>query len=255
VLGAHRRTADAAGIEWKSAVYGKVGEEVIAGRGLTIEPMVKLARVSSAGFYRSNEEAKSDRDMDLRDAIQRIALEWPSYGRAEASNQVWCTTLIAVASTQERLHRLAEGARNRHQHEPQRQPMDNAACESYMKTLKYEEVLRNEYRDLAEALALIPEFLERVYNQTRLHSALGYPPPVEFEAQLKVKSRRPLPGSVLHEFSRQCVTNASVSLRCCTKDGGWPPESACRSRLQTSNHPVLLRRKWRGGERLGKRHL
>ena len=50
-------------------------------------------------------------------------------------------------------------------------PWDNAACESFIKTLKYEEVLRNEYRDLAEARASIREFLEKVYNEKRLHSA------------------------------------------------------------------------------------
>jgi putative transposase len=61
-------------------------------------------------------------------------------------------------------------------------PWDNAACESFMKTLKYEEVHRNEYRGLAEARASIREFLEKVYNQKRLHSALGYLPPTEFEA-------------------------------------------------------------------------
>jgi len=60
-------------------------------------------------------------------------------------------------------------------------PYDNAACESFMKTLKYEEVYRSEYRDLADAYAQIGEFLERVYNQRRLHSALGYVPPAEFE--------------------------------------------------------------------------
>jgi putative transposase len=60
-------------------------------------------------------------------------------------------------------------------------PYDNAACESFMKTLKYEEVYRNDYRDFAEARASIGEFLERVYNQKRLHSALGYLPPAEFE--------------------------------------------------------------------------
>ena len=60
-------------------------------------------------------------------------------------------------------------------------PYDNAACESFMKTLKYEEVYRNEYRDFQEARASIREFLERVYNQKRLHSALGYLPPAEFE--------------------------------------------------------------------------
>jgi putative transposase len=60
-------------------------------------------------------------------------------------------------------------------------PYDNAACESFMKTLKYEEVYRNEYRDFSEARASIGEFLEQVYNQKRLHSALGYMPPTAFE--------------------------------------------------------------------------
>jgi putative transposase len=69
-------------------------------------------------------------------------------------------------------------------------PWDNAACESFMKTLKYEEVHRNEYRDLAEARASIHEFLESVYNQKRLHSALGYMPPAEFEANLATQSNK-----------------------------------------------------------------
>jgi transposase InsO family protein len=60
-------------------------------------------------------------------------------------------------------------------------PYDNAACESFIKTLKYEEVYRNEYRDFHEVRTSIGEFLERVYNQKRLHSALGYLPPAEFE--------------------------------------------------------------------------
>jgi len=65
-------------------------------------------------------------------------------------------------------------------------PYDNAFCESFMKTLKYEEVHRQEYRNLAEARASIAHFLERVYNQKRLHSAIGYRPPVEFEQQLRL---------------------------------------------------------------------
>jgi transposase InsO family protein len=60
-------------------------------------------------------------------------------------------------------------------------PYDNAACESFIKTLKYEEVFRNEYRDFQEARSRIGEFLEDVYNRARLHSALGYRPPAEFE--------------------------------------------------------------------------
>jgi transposase InsO family protein len=63
-------------------------------------------------------------------------------------------------------------------------PYDNAQCESFMKTLKYEEVYSSEYRDLAEARAQIGAFLEKVYNQKRLHSALGYLPPAEFERNL-----------------------------------------------------------------------
>ena len=63
-------------------------------------------------------------------------------------------------------------------------PYDNAFCESFMKTLKYEEVHRQEYRDLADARASIEDFLERVYNQKRLHSALGYCAPAKFEQRL-----------------------------------------------------------------------
>ena len=83
VLAAHRGAADAAGTDWKSAVYRKVQEEVKANRGLTIERMVELGRVSRSGFYRFEEDGppRPDGDMELRDAIQRIALEWPSYGR------------------------------------------------------------------------------------------------------------------------------------------------------------------------------
>jgi len=63
-------------------------------------------------------------------------------------------------------------------------PWENAGCESWMKTLKYEEVYRQEYRDLAEARASLACFIDQVYNQKRLHSALGYRPPVELEEAL-----------------------------------------------------------------------
>ncbi len=62
-------------------------------------------------------------------------------------------------------------------------PWDNAACESFMKTLKSEEVHRTEYRNLAHARRAIGEFLEDIYNEQRLHSALQYVSPAEFERE------------------------------------------------------------------------
>jgi putative transposase len=63
-------------------------------------------------------------------------------------------------------------------------PYDNAKAESFMKTLKQEEVDGRTYRDIDEARAAIGKFLEQVYNRRRLHSALAYRPPAEFEAHL-----------------------------------------------------------------------
>ncbi len=61
-------------------------------------------------------------------------------------------------------------------------PYDNAKAESFFKTLKREEVYLKDYRTFGEAEANIGQFIEDVYNQKRLHSSLGYLPPVEFEA-------------------------------------------------------------------------
>jgi putative transposase len=69
-------------------------------------------------------------------------------------------------------------------------PWDNAACESFMKTLKHEEVYRTEYRDQADARVRIGEFIELVYNAKRLHSALDYRPPAEFERDLRAHKRK-----------------------------------------------------------------
>jgi putative transposase len=301
VLAAHRATADAAGVNWKSAVYRKVEEEVKANRGLTIERLVELGRVSRSGFYRFDDsvEPGPDPHMDLRDAIQRIALEWPSYGRPRitaelrrqdwtvnpklvyrlmrednllcvrkrkfvvttdsnhtrkvypnlapdmiltAPDQLWRADITYIRLREEFVflavildaysrrvigwaldrtmedeltltalrmalsRRVVQAGLVHHSDRGSQyasneytdllkangidismsrkgNPWDNAACESFMKTLKYEEVLRNEYRDLVEARASIAAFLEKVYNQKRLHSALGYLPPAEFEAQ------------------------------------------------------------------------
>jgi putative transposase len=269
---------------------------------LTIERMVELGRISRSGFYRFHENGKTapDPDMDLRDAIQRIALEWPSYGRPRITaqlrrqgwtvnpkrvyrimrednllcvrkrkfvvttdshhgrkvypnlakdmvvstiDQLWVSdityirlqdefvflavildacsrsvigwalertledtltlTALRMALSQRTIrpglvHHSDRGAQycsqdytdllQAHRIEismsRKANPWDNAACESFMKSLKYEEVHRNEYRDLSEARRSIGHFLQQVYNETRLHSALGYRPPLEFEQAL-----------------------------------------------------------------------
>jgi putative transposase len=271
--------------------------------------MVKLGRVSRSGFYRFEDTGPDpDRDMDLRDAIQKVAVEWPSYGRPRmtqelrrrgwkvnpkrvyrlmrednllcvrkrkfvvttdsshtrtvypnlardmiltAINQLWRADITYIRlrdefvflavildaysrrvigwaldrTMEEELtltalrralsRRVVEAGLIHHSDRGSQyasndytdllkangiaismsrkgNPWDNAACESFMKTLKYEEVLRNEYRDLAEARASIREFLEKVYNQKRLHSALGYLPPAEFESNHKEAATRQL---------------------------------------------------------------
>ncbi|HEY4354958.1 MAG TPA: IS3 family transposase [Acidobacteriaceae bacterium] len=275
-----------------------------AGHSLTIARMVKLAQVSRASYYRFDEKATpaTDSDMNLRDAIQRIALEWPSYGRRRITHQLrrqgWTANwkkvyrlmrednllcvrrrkfVVTTESNHGRkiypnlkpelvvtgvdqlwvadityirlqaefvylavildacsrrvigwaldrtleddltldalrmalLRRVVEPGLVHHSDRGSQyasndytgllkdngirismsrkgNPWDNASCESFMKTLKYEEVHRNEYRDLAEAKAAIGIVLEKIYNQKRLHSAIGYRSPAEFEAHLKL---------------------------------------------------------------------
>ena len=69
-------------------------------------------------------------------------------------------------------------------------PHDNASCESFMKTLKREEIYANEYRDLEHLAESLEAFIESYYNRCRLHSALGYRPREEFERQSKTETSK-----------------------------------------------------------------
>jgi transposase InsO family protein len=64
-------------------------------------------------------------------------------------------------------------------------PYDNAFAESFIKTLKYEEVYLNEYHSFADAVENISGFIDSVYNKKRLHSSLGYKSPEAFEMEVK----------------------------------------------------------------------
>lgn len=63
-------------------------------------------------------------------------------------------------------------------------PYDNAACERFMRTLKQEEIYCTEYRDLEDLRRHMEQFIDQYYNRQRLHSALGYQTPEEFERSL-----------------------------------------------------------------------
>jgi putative transposase len=121
-----------------------------------------------------------DRTLASRLAIaaleQAITKRQPPPGVVHHSDrgvQYACEEYIAILEKQRMIPSMSRPAN----------PYDNASCESFMKTLKREEIHANQYDHLEHLRANIAEFIEQYYNRQRLHSALGYRSPEEFEQQ------------------------------------------------------------------------
>ena len=89
-------------------------------------------------------------------------------------------------------------------------PYDNASCESFIKTLKREEIYANRYRNLEDLRSHIEEFIDGYYNQKRLHSALGYQTPEEYEAQADGKTKAELYSATLRFFHARSTNSCKA---------------------------------------------
>lgn len=88
-------------------------------------------------------------------------------------------------------------------------PYDNAKCESFMKTLKQEEIYTRDYRDRADLEVHIGQFLEQYYNRSRLHSALNYRSPEQFEQSL-LQTSKALPAATMSFFRHEEIYRPDV---------------------------------------------
>ncbi len=137
------------------------------------------------GFSRKVVGWQLDRTLASRLAItaleQAIAKRQPPPGLVHHSDrgvQYASQEYIAILEKQQMIPSMSRPAN----------PYDNASCESFLKTLKREEIYANQYDDLEHLRANIEEFVEQYYNRQRLHSALGYRSPEEFERQAQCQS-------------------------------------------------------------------
>ena len=103
------------------------------------------------------------------------------------------------------------------------QPTDNPQAESFFRTLKTEQVYLSEYLDFDDAYCQIGHFIEAVYNEKRLHSALGYVPPVEFEAGLVAE---PLAGVTVTQRELGGISGSCTGRRRPTWTAAHQPEEA-----------------------------
>ena len=103
-------------------------------------------------------------------------------------------------------------------------PYDNASCESFIKTLKREEIYANKYEDLEHLRANIEEFIEEYYNRQRLHSALGYRSPEEFEQQTELPSSAESRSATMEFFENE-ENEKEVSTRLLGKGTQMPSPS------------------------------
>lgn len=94
-------------------------------------------------------------------------------------------------------------------------PWENGHCESFMNTLKSEEISCRQYSTLEELRHNIEDFIERIYNTERLHSALGYLPPEEFEKALGVSTTESPGGPIALSFPR----HKEIYLNACYTEG------------------------------------
>ena len=109
----------------------------------------------------------------LQQAIEKREPEPGLVHHSDRGFQYACAEYIAILETYRMVPSMSRPAN----------PYDNASCESFIKTLKREEIYANKYDNLEQLRSNIEEFVEEYYNRQRLHSALGYLPPEEFEQQ------------------------------------------------------------------------
>lgn len=125
-------------------------------------------------------------------------------------------------------------------------PYDNAVMEAFYKTLKYEEVHLNDYATMDDAWNRLPFFIEEVYNKKRLHSAIGYVPPMEFECQWHAKQGRSN-GEVAEIIHPQEVVSTGILARnlktfdgkTAAHDQRAPHDEKIVRLIQTVETPVL----------------